>query len=82
MSSALWLFLSVALLGVVIVLFVRDMRHIKWREPIRLPFVGDVYPGDKLYPFARFQRFAPYLLTILALGFVIYVIFNPSTPSN
>ena len=82
MSPILWLFLSVALLGVVFVVFVRDVRHMKWREPIRLPFVGDVYPGDKLYPFARFQRFAPYLLTILALGFVIYVILNPNMPSN
>ena len=64
----------VLLLGVVIVLFVRDVWLIWRREPIRYWFSDTVrYPDDPFYWVDVFQRMAPYLVVISLAVFIAVV---------
>ncbi len=74
MGREFWLS-SLAIVSILLmVLFIRDVRRLKRREPIKIwPFLGWVEPDSLWYSYAAIKYFWPYpvvffLLFCIALG--------------
>ena len=75
-----WLILIPVLLSIVIWMFIRDLRRVRRREPIKFWFLDEIRPGDMLYDFAVFKIMLPYygffafivLLTVL-ISYAMYM---------
>ena len=82
MRPTFWLlFVVIPLMGVIVLMFFRDVKRVARREPIPTFFFGEIYPRDPLYSLALALRFAPYVtvfaILVLLLSLIVYLSFYP-----
>jgi hypothetical protein len=64
-----WLVFAAVLLGIVLAMFLQDLKRVSDEEPLRIPFIGEASPGDLTYPLALIELFGPYVTLGAAIAF-------------
>ena len=64
-----WLVLAAVLLGIILAMFLQDVKRVSDEEPLRIPFIGEARPGDLTYPLAVIELFGPYVTLCVAVAF-------------
>jgi hypothetical protein len=66
-----WLVLAAVLLGIILAMFVQDLKRVSDEEPLRIPFIGEARPGDLTYPLALIELFGPYVTLCAVVAFFL-----------
>jgi len=64
-----WLVLAAVLLGIVLAMFLQDVKRVSNQEPLRIPFIGEAHPDDLTYPLALVELFGPYVTLCAVIAF-------------
>ena len=64
-----WLVLAAVLLGIVLAMFLQDVKRVSNQEPLRIPFIGEAHPDDLTYPLALVELFCPYVTLCAVIAF-------------
>ncbi|HSC59740.1 MAG TPA: hypothetical protein VLC29_00805 [Rhizomicrobium sp.] len=75
-ATMMWpLILFAAAVALLFLLFVRDLRKVLHREPIKRWFLADIEPDNPFYDAAAIRQLGPYLVffgILFILGFLFF----------